>query len=104
MTPWGCSHPCITIVTTTATALILDPPEPPLVLYCPSSVPILVAGLRSYCVRPPMGYLDLGPSVSGPGGRPLAIHVTHTEAITAVKPLIDSLSHADRGEAAGRPS
>ena len=51
-----------------------------------------------------MGYLDLGPSVSGPGGRPLAIHVTHTEAITAVKPLIDSLSHADRGEAAGRPS
>jgi hypothetical protein len=49
-----------------------------------------------------MGYLDLGPSVSGPGGRPLAIHLTHTEAITAVKPLIGSLSHADHGKVAGR--
>ncbi len=49
-----------------------------------------------------MGYLDLGPSVSGPGGRQLAIHATYTKAITAVKPLIGSLSHADCGEVAGR--
>ena len=69
-------HPLI-VTTTTATTL-LYPPEPPLVVYCPSfeSVPRLVAGLRLYCVRPPMGYLDLGPSVSGPDCRPLAIHVT----------------------------
>ena len=65
-------------------------------------MPILVAGLRLYCVRPPMWYLDLGLSVSGLGGRPLAIYATHTKAVTAVKPLIGSLSHADCGEVAGR--
>ena len=59
-----------------------------IILPLPSSVAILVAGLRLYCVCPLMGYLDLGPSVSGLGGKPLAIHVTHTKAITAVKPLL----------------
>jgi hypothetical protein len=76
-----------------------------IILPLPSSVAILVAGLHLYCVCPLMGYLDLGLSVSGLGGKPLAIHVTHTKAITAVKPLIGSLSHADCGEwLAGRPS